>query len=389
MSPQAARRPAATSPAAPSPAAPPIADQSAPAPEVICRASPSLALLKYWGKRAAPGSPTAPGERGGRTDPGSPGGRLSLPATPSLAVTLGGLSTETRVRAAEADRVILDGRVQPMDRFGPFFDHLRRRLGTALRFQVQSASDFPSSAGLASSSSGFAALAAACARLAGASLSGEELSALARAGSVSAARAVFGGFVLLPAGARSARPLYGPEHWPDLRILAVIVSREAKPLSSRDAMERTRLSSPYYRAWLRDSAALLPQALEALARRDLERLGEAAVLSYTRMHATMMAARPPLLYWRAETVEVIQECARMRREGIGAWETIDAGPQVKILCLQGDAEAIRRRVLQRVPQAQILAAYPGPAPQCEVRGETEAGFPPAPPRPPRPQRPPS
>jgi len=315
-------------------------------PGVLCRASPSLALIKYWGK-----------SRGGE----------NRPATPSLAVTLGGVGTETVVREAEGDEVYLDGTLQEGSRFAPFFDRLRRVLGVTMHFRAESRNDFPSAAGLASSSSGFAALAVGCSRLAGRELSPDRLSDLARTGSASAARSVFGGFVLFPAGARSARALHGPEFWPELRILVAVVTRAPKPVSSRQAMERTRAGSPYYRQWLRSSAALLAPALEALRRRDLERLGEAVLLSYSRMHASILSADPPILYWLPSTVGVIQECRRLRGEGIGAWETIDAGPQVKVLCLERDLEVIRRRLQALDPSIELLECYPGPAPRCEVR----------------------
>jgi diphosphomevalonate decarboxylase len=317
-------------------------------PTVLVRASPSLALVKYWGKRDA---------------------RRNLPATPSLAVTLGGVHTQTRVTLAEEDRVTLDGQEQDRERFAPFFDALRRRLHSAARFRVDSRNDFPTAAGLASSSSGFAALAVGCARVAGRELPGHELSALARLGSASAARAVYGGFTLLPAGARYARQLYGEEHWPELRIVIAVVSTEAKPLASRRAMQATRSGSPYYRAWLAASGRLLPRALEALERRDLEMLGQAARLSYSRMHAALLAAEPPALYWLPATVAVIRECAGLRARGIGAWETIDAGPQVKILCLEGDAPAVLRSLREIDPRMETILCRPGPGPTAEALEE--------------------
>lgn len=324
--------------------------------EVLCRASPSLALVKYWGKKP---------------------GRGNLPATPSLAVTLGGIGTETRVRwaapGARADTVLLDGQPQEPERFRPFFERLRRSLGQRPGrerfFEAHSRNDFPSAAGLASSSSGFAALAAGCARLAEAELSSEELSDLARTGSASAARSLFGGFTLLPAGARRARQLYPAEHWPQLRILVAVVSEQAKPLSSRQAMVDTRDSSPYYRPWLRDAPTLLPAALEALERRDLEALGLVALASYSRMHAAMLGASPPILYWLPRTVAVIHACRGLRAEGVGAWETLDAGPQVKILCLEADEPAIRARLQELDGDLRLLSTHPGEGPVCRVTTE--------------------
>ena len=315
---------------------------------VMVQASPSLALVKYWGKR---------------------GERRNLPATPSLAVTLGGVHTRTRITLSEADRVFVGGQEQDRTRFAPFFEALRRRLRTAARFRAESLNSFPTAAGLASSSSGFAALAVGCTRAVGAELSGRELSALARIGSASAARAVFGGFTLLPAGARYARPLFPEQYWPELRIVVAVVSLQAKALASREAMRATRSSSPYYRAWLSSSAELLPRALEALERHEIELLGLCARLSYSRMHAALLAAEPPELYWLPATVALIRECAALRARGIGAWETIDAGPQVKILCLESDAPAVVERLRALEPGLRTILCRPGPAPVVEEEEE--------------------
>ena len=312
--------------------------------EVICRASPSLALVKYWGKQST---------------------RKNLPATPSLAVTLGGVYSRTRVRSSTSDSILLNGQPAGLDRFSPLFDRLRRAAGSDVHFQVETENNFPSSAGLASSSSGFAALTVACARILELDLSAAQLSALARTGSASAARSLFGGFTLLPAGGHQAEQLHGSEHWPELRILIVLVSRQAKAVSSRDAMEATRETSPYYRAWLRNARELLDPALRALEKRDLEALGTAARLSYSRMHAALLASSPPLLYWLPATVAVIRECATLRARGIGAWETLDAGPQVKVLCLASDVEAIGERLGALDPQLRLIAAPVGEGPVCE------------------------
>jgi len=316
------------------------------AEEAICRAGPSLALVKYWGKEI-------------KGD--------NLPATPSLAVTLGGVHTETRasimpvVPAVDAQDVIsVDGIAQDPARYAGFFETLRHTLGIATRFRAASVNTFPTSAGLASSSSGFAALAGACARAAGCEPSATDLSAIARAGSASAARSVFGGFVLLPAGARRARQVCGPEHWPDLRIVVAVTHRSAKPVPSRRAMEETRSTSPYYFSWVKESAELLPDALRALEIRDLELLGETARRSYSLMHGAILGASPPLLYWLPGTVAVIHACAALRASGVGAWETIDAGPQVKILCLEKDVPAVVARMGALGSGIQTILCQPGP-----------------------------
>jgi diphosphomevalonate decarboxylase len=313
--------------------------------EVICRTSPSLALVKYWGKQST---------------------RLNLPATPSLAVTLGGVHTETRVSIAESDSIRLNGEPVNLDRFTPLFESLRRAAHRKVHFQVDSSNDFPSSAGLASSSSGFAALTVACSRILELNLSPAQLSAFARSASASAARSLFGGFTLLPAGGFAAQQLYGPEYWPELRILIALVSRTAKSISSRAAMEATRLSSPYYRAWLRDAGKLLDPALKALEARDIAALGPVIRLSYSRMHAALLASDPPVLYWLPTSIAILRECQSLRDEGIGAWETMDAGPQVKVLCLASDAGAVSERLRALDPELEIIVASVGEGPVCEV-----------------------
>jgi diphosphomevalonate decarboxylase len=125
-------------------------------------------------------------------------------------------------------------------------------------------------------------------------------------------------------------------------------------------MDQTRDGSPYYFSWIKESAALLPDALKALEERDLELLGQTARRSYCLMHAATLAARPPILFWLPATVAVIHACAEMRAEGIGAWETIDAGPQVKILCLAGDAPRVAARIGAVSPGIETLLCRPGP-----------------------------
>jgi len=312
--------------------------------EAYCRAGPSLALVKYWGK-------SVKGE--------------NLPATPSLAVTLGEVHTETRVTLGHTDSVSVDGTPQDPTRFAPFFETLRTSLGVSAHFHASSRNTFPTSAGLASSSSGFAALAGACARAAGLDPSPTDLSSIARAGSASAARSVFGGFVLLPAGGSRARQVFGPEHWPDLRIVVAVVAEGPKPVSSRRGMEATRATSPYYFSWIKESAALLPEALRAVRDRDVELLGETARRSYSLMHGAILGGKPPLLYWLPGTVAVIHACAALRAAGTGAWETIDAGPQVKVLCLEKDTRTVVSAVAAADPAVRTIVCTAGPGLQYE------------------------
>ena len=317
-------------------------------------AHPSLALIKYWGKADSV---------------------ENLPATPSLAVTLDGLKTETSVWISRStsgenttDAVFIDGVLQEKNRFEPFFRDFRKLMGKKMpglgvfSIKAESSSDFPSAAGLASSSSGFAALACACNDAAEADLTREELSALARIGSASAARSLYGGFTSLGEGRKHAKQLFNENWWPEFRIIILELEKEPKEISSRQAMEQTRLTSPYYNAWVKDSVDLMSEAEAALRDKNLEILGPIIRKSYLRMFATMFAADPPVIYWKPVSLGVIRLCEKMRSEGISVWETMDAGPQVKLFCTENETGKILSRLEAVFPDIRARVCTPGSAP---------------------------
>ena len=311
---------------------------------VRVRASPSLALVKYWGKCDA--------ER-------------NLAATSSLAVTVTGLYTEVRLQENSGpDHLSVDGAVVPEPRHSPFFDAARAALDVTAHFRADARNNFPGAAGLASSASLFAALALGCATLAGGEISRERLSALARIGSASAARALWGGFSTLEAGAECAGGAFPEDHWPELRVLVAVTSRRRKPLPSRDAMLHVAATSPYYPAWVANAPATFQAALEAVRARDLERLGPHIRASYLRMFGTMLAADPPINYLLPQSLQVLEVLEELRAAGVGAWETMDAGPQVKIACLAEDVERIRAALLAEANLAphDLIETAPGPGP---------------------------
>jgi diphosphomevalonate decarboxylase len=258
--------------------------------------------------------------------------------------------------------VVIEGTEQDPRRFAAFFDALRsHRAG--VYFTAESSNSFPTAAGLASSSSGFAALAGACAAAAGLELSPAGLSALARIGSASAARSLFGGFVALHAGAERAEQLFDEHHWPDLRVVLVAVRSAPKSIPSREAMERSRTTSPYYESWVSTSRSLFDECRTAVERRDIEELGPVVRQSYLRMFGTMFSASPPVIYWHPDSLSMISLCEEMRRDGLQTWETMDAGPQVKIVCLQNDLDEITGRIAERNAEWRIMIAAPGPGPR--------------------------
>jgi diphosphomevalonate decarboxylase len=294
-------------------------------------AHPNIALVKYWGK----------------TDQGQ-----NLPAVGSLSITLDGLATTTRVSfnpAANSDRFVFAGRAVPamLSRVSACLDDLRRRVDVTTRAVVESDNDFPTAAGLASSASGFAALVVAADAALDAGLPAGELAEFARRASGSAARSIFGGFVelsLVDSGRRTeTRQLLEPEVWP-LRVAIAVTETGPKMVGSTEGMLRTELTSPYYPAWVASSPADLSEARTAVDRRDFEALANVSESSCLKMHAVMMAARPGLFYWNGSTVECIRRVRQLRADGVPVFFTIDAGPQVKAICLPEAFENVRNEL---------------------------------------------
>ncbi|GAB3029410.1 diphosphomevalonate decarboxylase [Parafrigoribacterium mesophilum] len=290
------------------------------------RAHSNIALIKYWGKRDT---------------------ALNLPAVGSISVTLDALRTQTAVAFGSEgdDELVLDGERVSAQRAQRMLDLVRERAGIRSAATVTSTNNFPTGAGLASSASGFAALAVAACAAAGVDASLTELSILARRGSGSAARSIFGGFVELHAGVAPdgsdafAEPILDAADWP-LSVVVAITSREAKSVSSTAGMGRSAASSPFYPAWTDTAEQDLADMRSAIAARDFARVGELAEYSCLKLHALMLTTRPALVYWNAATVAAIHAVRDLRAGGIPVYFTIDAGPQLKALCAPADAATV-------------------------------------------------
>jgi diphosphomevalonate decarboxylase len=319
--------------------------------QAVGRANANVALAKYWGKRNE---------------------ALNLPCTGSIAITLSGLTTTARVRFDEElkeDRIVMNGRdgePRVSQRIRTFLDLARRRAGASISAEVRLESTFPFAAGLASSASTFAALTVATTHALGLSLSPKDLSVLARRGSGSASRSIHGGYTEWLPGSRSdgtdsyAIQLAPPEHW-DLAIVIVITTDEPKRVGSREGMARTVNGSPFFRAWQQSHEVDLKAVRQGILDRNLELLGSAAERNCLKMHAAAMAGEPPLIYWNPATLAVIHKVVDLRNEKVEAYFTIDAGPQVKVLCGAADSRTVADTI-GRVPGVQrILLSRPGGA----------------------------
>ena len=286
-------------------------------------AHPNIALVKYWGK--------------------SPDG-INIPATPSLSVTVDGLATTASVSEASQDRVVLDGQPTSDVKIAQWLSRLRSSYPIP-PVEIDSASDFPANCGLASSSSGFAALTVAINKAFQLGLDGSELSLLARLGSVSAARSMKGGFVSLHPRESDCLPrqVHDREYW-GLRIVVAVTDVRSKSISSTEGMRRSEATSKFYDGWRTSTEQDYLHCREALQERDFKRLAEIAERSCCNLHALMLSSSPPLIYWNAGTMAAIGTIRKLQDSSVPVFFTSDAGPQIKAFCLEGSASTVEENL---------------------------------------------
>ena len=293
-------------------------------------ANANVALVKYWGKADE---------------------AANRPATGSVSISLDALKTTTIMKqgAGPNDEIWLNGESvgTGVDRIQSFIDRVRTMYVGIGPVHVISTNSFPTGAGLASSASGFAALAIGINRLCDIGLEPSDVSRLARLGSGSAARSVYGGFVAISAdGDGAAVPIdVDMTHWP-LTVLIAVTDTAAKSVGSMQAMQRTAETSPYYAEWVQQHPADMIEAHRSIVEADFDGLATVSIRSCMKMHAAIMAARPPIIYWNSGTMAVVNAVEGWREAGRRDFYTNHAGPQVKVICHQDDVAACNRELAQ-------------------------------------------
>jgi diphosphomevalonate decarboxylase len=312
-------------------------------------ANANIALIKYWGKRDEV---------------------LMLPQNSSISMTCEGMGTKTTVEFGGYDKdvFILDRRVmegKEYEKVKKFLDLVREKAGIIQKAKIVSENSMPTAAGLASSASGFAALALSASKAAGLDLSEKELSRLARRGSGSASRSVPEGFVEWYAGKSEdgsdcySESIAGKDHWPEFRMLAVVVSTEQKKVKSRAGMAQTVANCPLYHCWLKTVDDDLKVVREGIRERDFTKVGERSQLNCLKMHAMMMTTTPAIIYWNPTTVAVMHKVMEWKKDGLETYFTIDAGPQVKIICLEKNVKEIKERLANTKGTERVIECRPG------------------------------
>ncbi|PVV00482.1 hypothetical protein BB560_005134 [Smittium megazygosporum] len=340
----------------------------------------NIAVIKYWGKR--------------NTD-------LILPTNSSLSCTLSqdDLHTKTTVRCSpkyKQDRLWLNGFEEPVvPTHGRGYRCLQelRQLRKVIedenptepklseyKVHIVSENNFPTAAGLASSASGYAALVQALANMYNLTCDQTELSKIARLGSGSATRSVFGGFVEWkagedPLGSDSCAVCVAPEtHWPSLRALVLVVSDAKKGTPSTSGMSATVSTSTLFEQRIK---YVVPERLkdikEAILNKDFKTFAEITMRDSNQFHAVCLDTYPPITYMNNISIGIIRLIHMFNSQvdpetnaplGVRAAYTFDAGPNAVIYTEESNIKELVSIITHFFPpsQATSLKSYLPSAP---------------------------
>lgn len=309
------------------------------------RAHTNIALIKYWGKKDA---------------------KLRLPLMSSLSMTLDAFYTDTSVEktASENQFYLNDERQDKSNsqRVFSYLDLLKKKFNCNDNLIVRSTNHVPTSAGLAASSSAFAALAAAFCDCYEINLNQTELSRLARVGSGSACRSIFGGFAIWQKGdSDESSYAYALDEHPkiDMHLLAIELNTKQKKISSTRGMKDAQ-SSPFFTPWIKRNDLEMQQMVNAIKDNNFTAVGKLAELNANEMHAINLTAQPEFTYFEPATIRAIKLIEELRNDGIECYYTIDAGPNIKVLCQLRNSKEIKERFETVFNSVKIVDASFGP-----------------------------
>ncbi len=308
---------------------------------VSVKSHPNIALIKYWGKQDV---------------------TLRIPSTPSLSITLGDLHTQTTVEEAKSDQVILDDQIVEDRKISQWLEYCRGQFDLP-PVSITSKSNFPHSCGLASSASGFAALACAINEFLDLNLLFSELAKLARMGSVSAARSLLGGFVGLDPDVNECTPypIQPANHW-DLELIVAVTDVQKKKVSSTAGMAQSASTASVYGSWLTDNQQYFKRGKQAVNSKDFTELSEAAKDSWNLLYSVWMTTEPPLIYASDTTKRAMGTVEQLQEQGVDVFFTTDAGPQLKAICPKSETITVERALKQTPGVLYTLGSEIGGAP---------------------------
>lgn len=303
--------------------------------KATAKAPANIAFVKYWGKEDDD---------------------LTLPCNNSISMNLRDLYTVTTVDFSPnytSDEVeigyfgekpsLVSGNKR--ERVIRQLDRLRELKGMNTKAKVLSVNNFPAEVGIASSASAFAALTMAICNALNIKCNEKSLSILTRlGGSGSACRSIPAGFVEWEKGDKSensfAHQIAPTNHW-DLMDVILVVSKKSKKSTSLEGHKSAK-SSPYYSSRLAELPTRLANVREAIKEINLTKLGIELEKEAISLHITALTSLPPIWYWEPETLSVIKDVYSLREQGIEAYFTIDAGPNVHLICESNNKKKVMK-----------------------------------------------
>jgi diphosphomevalonate decarboxylase len=303
---------------------------------------------------------------------GNDNDELNIPSRTSLSMTLEGINRELTYTVTlktssdlDRDKVIIDGREDKGEIHQDVARHLdamRERAKFKDKLIVATRSTFPIGSGLAGSAAASSAIAEAFGGLVG-NHDKKQISLMARRGSGSAARSVFGGFVKLEKGPDDqsfAVQLWDEKHW-DIRDAIAVVDPGPKKIRSRDGMRMSTQTCPrnIYSEFVDIAQTHVSNASDAIALRDLHKLGAVYEADNMLFRRVCMNTRPALDYWSAATERVFSAVADLQSEGLPVFAGTDAGPNVHILTNTKNVEKVINKIEQIHEIKEVIHAMPG------------------------------
>ena len=295
---------------------------------VTVRSYANIAIIKYWGKKKE---------------------KEMVPATSSISLTLENMYTETTLSPlpadARADEFYINGQLQnetEHKKMSKIIDRYRPEGAGFVRIDTKN--NMPTAAGLSSSSSGLSALVKACNDYFQLGLDRKELALEAKFASGSSSRSFYGP---IAAWDKDSGEIYPVETDLKLAMIMLVLEDQKKPISSRDGMKLCVETSTTFEEWIRQSEQDYKDMLFYLKENDFEKVGVLTEKNALAMHATTKTANPPFSYLTDASYEAMDFVRQLREQGESCYFTMDAGPNVKVLCLEKDLEHLSELLGQR------------------------------------------
>ncbi|HES3076426.1 TPA: diphosphomevalonate decarboxylase [Streptococcus pyogenes] len=285
----------------------------------------NIAIIKYWGKENQ---------------------AKMIPSTSSISLTLENMFTITSVSflpdTATSDQFYINGVLQNDEehtKISTIIDQFRQPGQAFVKMETQN--NMPTAAGLSSSSSGLSALVKACDQLFDTQLDQKALAQKAKFASGSSSRSFFGP---VAAWDKDSGAIYKVETDLKMAMIMLVLNAAKKPISSREGMKLCRDTSTTFDEWVEQSAIDYQHMLTYLKTNNFEKVGQLTEANALAMHATTKTANPPFSYLTKESYQAMEAVKELRQEGFACYFTMDAGPNVKVLCLEKDLAQLAERL---------------------------------------------